>query len=187
LEHYTLWNIISSSGLTIIACVYTAIHPNVPSPYEPWYLVSFHRLVTIVFGLISPELVAIWAMRQWTSSYFFSEQMRCYFANMGGFMVYYKDEPWSTTTPRNLLRQIHAGILDMPRITVEEIDDCSKALEGDLLSKGLVIVQVGWFIITASRYILGLAISQLEIGTFAFAVLFFRVCIFWLVKPLDVR
>ncbi|KAG0697661.1 hypothetical protein DFH29DRAFT_856633 [Suillus ampliporus] len=64
----TLWSIVSSCVLTIFGCVYTAIHPNIPSPKDSPIRILRRRLGIMLMALIAPELIVIWAMRQWLSA-----------------------------------------------------------------------------------------------------------------------
>ncbi|KAG2141440.1 uncharacterized protein EDB93DRAFT_635831 [Suillus bovinus] len=64
----TLWNIVSSSLLTLFACIYSAIHPNIPSPKDSPVLILWRRLGMMTMALIAPELIVTWAMRQWISA-----------------------------------------------------------------------------------------------------------------------
>lgn len=69
--------------------------------------------------------------------------------------------------------------------TAEEIEDKSK---GDGLSKALVVAQTGWFIAQCiSRWATGLAVTELELVTLAFAALNGVIYFLWWNKPLDVR
>lgn len=69
--------------------------------------------------------------------------------------------------------------------TAEEIRDRSK---GDGLSKAFVVGQCGWFILQLlSRWINGLAITEIEIVTLAFAALNGIIYFLWWKKPLNVR
>jgi hypothetical protein len=70
-------------------------------------------------------------------------------------------------------------------ITKEEIEDKSK---GDMLSKGIILVQTGWFILQLlARAIQHLPATELEIVTLGFAILNFVTYGLWWNKPLDVR
>ncbi|ESK86855.1 hypothetical protein Moror_3457 [Moniliophthora roreri MCA 2997] len=70
-------------------------------------------------------------------------------------------------------------------ITEEEIQDRSHA---DALSKAIAIVQTTWFILQClGRGLQGLAITELEIITLAFAFLNIIVYFLWWNKPLRVR
>ncbi|KAG2035783.1 hypothetical protein BDR03DRAFT_922474 [Suillus americanus] len=64
----TIWSIVSSSVLTLIACIYSAIHPNIPSPRDSPLRILLRRLGIMIMALIAPELIVTWAMRQWISA-----------------------------------------------------------------------------------------------------------------------
>ncbi|KAG2069405.1 hypothetical protein BDR04DRAFT_1078194 [Suillus decipiens] len=81
----TLWSIVSSSVLTLFACIYTAIHPNIPSPKDSFLLILRRRLGIMIMALIAPELIVTWAMRQWLSARHVTTQ----FKNSG----YFKTQP----------------------------------------------------------------------------------------------
>lgn len=70
-------------------------------------------------------------------------------------------------------------------ITEEQIQDRSK---GDILSKGLVVLQTTWFIIQLlARAVARLPITELEFSTLAFAILNGATYALWWNKPLDVQ
>ena len=54
--------------VTIFLCVWIALHPNVPSPDESYMTITLRRSKLMVLAFITPELVAVWAMRQWLVS-----------------------------------------------------------------------------------------------------------------------
>ncbi|KAG2030474.1 hypothetical protein BDR03DRAFT_1095985 [Suillus americanus] len=64
----TIWSIISCSFLTLFACIYSAIHPNIPSPKDSPLLILWRRLSIMIMALIAPELIVTWAMRQFLSA-----------------------------------------------------------------------------------------------------------------------
>ncbi|KAG1778895.1 hypothetical protein EV702DRAFT_143345 [Suillus placidus] len=64
----TMWIIVSSSVLTLFACIYSAIHPNIPSPKDSPNRILRRRIGIMIMALIAPELIVIWAMRQWFSA-----------------------------------------------------------------------------------------------------------------------
>jgi|SRR5712675_810858 len=74
---------------------------------------------------------------------------------------------------------------NFPRISKAEIEDKRK---GDAISKGLVIVQPGWFVTQCiARGAQGLPITQLELVTVAFAALNFVIFLLWWDKPLNLQ
>jgi len=103
---------------------------------------------------------------------------------MGGFLLYVNGRPRATLTPDELLRFVRDGLVDMPGITNAEIEDRSK---GDVLSKGIAILQLVWFVIQlAARYAQNLPITLLEIDTLAVAALTCIAYGWWWKKPKDV-
>ncbi|KAG2051791.1 hypothetical protein BDR06DRAFT_573822 [Suillus hirtellus] len=66
----TLGTIIFSSVLTLFACIYSAIHPNISSPKESGHhYIIWRQLSMTIMALIAPELIVAWAMRQWFSAH----------------------------------------------------------------------------------------------------------------------
>ncbi|TDL15014.1 hypothetical protein BD410DRAFT_685404, partial [Rickenella mellea] len=91
----TTSDILWSCLTTIISCTWVAIHPNVPAPYESTFEIGLRRFGIVIMALIAPELVIIWAMRQWLVSRRLARkhqshgwtQAHGFFALMGGFML----------------------------------------------------------------------------------------------------
>lgn len=82
-------------------------------------------------------------------------------------------------------RLLAEGLIQLPPITADEIDDRSK---GDALSKGLALLQLTWFVVQIStRAARGLAISELELTTAVLAGMNSVMYFFWWSKPRDVR
>ncbi|KAG2353829.1 hypothetical protein BDR07DRAFT_1308129 [Suillus spraguei] len=189
----TLWSIISSCVLTLFACTYTAIHTNIPSPEDSPIVLLLRRLWIMIVALIAPELIVVWALRQWLGARFITREFEksgypnthSFFVLMGGFMLYVDGEPCLTLRRDYILKLIRKGYIDVPVITAEQIHDKSK---GNAISKGLIILQVAWFVVQLiTRAIYHLEITQLEVGTLAFAVLNFLTYAVWWNKPLNVQ
>ncbi|KAG1886611.1 hypothetical protein F4604DRAFT_1646303 [Suillus subluteus] len=193
----TLYSVISSCILALFACTWTSIHPNIPSPHETTFRVTRRRAGVMLAALVGPELVILWAMRQFFhagnvakkfNDTLFKDETHGFFAMMGGFMLYYNDEPHHTLAPDELLDFILSGRVNRHQtveITEDEIEDKSKR---DTISKAILILQITWFLIQyITRYIEHLAITQLEVGTLAFAVLNLITYCFWWKKPLNMQ
>lgn len=60
----TTFDIIKSCLLTIVACTWTAIHPNIPSPTDTRWIILKRRIVTALCALVAPEAITLWALRQ---------------------------------------------------------------------------------------------------------------------------
>jgi hypothetical protein len=60
--------------------------------------------------------------------------------------------------------------------------------KGDAISKGVVILQTGWFVMQCiARGVQGLPITELELVTVAFAALNFVIYLLWWDKPQNVQ
>jgi hypothetical protein len=105
---------------------------------------------------------------------------------MGGFMLYDVDgKPCLTLRPDYILKLIREECIEVPILTARQIHDKSK---GNAISKGLVMLQVAWFIMQLiTRAIYHIETTQLEVGTLAFAVLNFLTYAVWWYKPLNVE
>jgi hypothetical protein len=64
----TLWSIIWSCLVTILSCTWVSIHPNIPGPNESWFKIGCRRMRVMFVGLIAPELIIYWALKQWISA-----------------------------------------------------------------------------------------------------------------------
>jgi hypothetical protein len=54
--------------VTIFGCTWVAVHPNIPNAEDKWFTTALRRLKLMVMALIAPELVILWAMRQWVAA-----------------------------------------------------------------------------------------------------------------------
>ncbi|KAG2111745.1 hypothetical protein DEU56DRAFT_985325 [Suillus clintonianus] len=61
----------------------------------------------------------------------------------GRFILYDDGQPQATLTPDELLQFVLQGSVDIPVIPKSDIEDRSK---GDILSKGVAILQLVWFV-----------------------------------------
>ncbi|KAG1872198.1 hypothetical protein F4604DRAFT_1768001 [Suillus subluteus] len=64
-DHRTLWNIVSTCILTLLACIYSSLHLNVPSPNDTPVRILLRRFGIMGIALIAPDAVVGWAARQW--------------------------------------------------------------------------------------------------------------------------
>jgi len=103
---------------------------------------------------------------------------------MGGFILCVDGRPRVTLTPDELLHFSRDGFVDIPDIARADIEDRSK---GDILSKGIAILQLIWFVVQlAARYIQNLPITLLEVDTLSVAVMTCITYGWWWKKPKDV-
>ncbi|TFK52219.1 hypothetical protein OE88DRAFT_1372142 [Heliocybe sulcata] len=103
----TISSIVWSCLATIFACTWSAVHPNVPPPYQSWLITLGRQLVTTCTAIVAPEAVVIWAAKQWLTSRRLAcdfaghkwTQTHGFFAIMGGFMLYSGGEPVRVLDP----------------------------------------------------------------------------------------
>ncbi|KAG8531340.1 uncharacterized protein KY384_002969 [Bacidia gigantensis] len=107
---------------------------------------------------------------------------QAFFIVAGGYVVDSRSfwvEPYLTITPAGAVELASLGIL--PTIPVSVLDDKTKA---DPMTKILVCVQAGWFIIQCiTRLAQDLPISLLEIHTLAHVLVAFCMYLLWFSKP----
>ena len=190
----SIWSIIWSCTSTIFACTWIAVHPNIPGPNDSQCAVLCKRMAIMGCALIVPEYVVGWAARQYWAARHLAKRhhehgwtmAHGFFIGMGGFTLY--DQSGTAVKvlePEELEKLYNEGKVAWPSTTEEEIQDRSK---GDYLSKGIVLVQMTWFIIQCIvRAAYGLAVTELEVATLAFTVLSGITYYLWWHKPLDVR
>ncbi|KIK51354.1 hypothetical protein GYMLUDRAFT_252134 [Collybiopsis luxurians FD-317 M1] len=95
-ECRTLVNILSSCLTVIFICVWVAIHPNVPYAERSPHWVLIGKLNITFLAVLAPELMVLWAMRQWVAARrIFKKYQKygwtkahAYLAVMGGFALY---------------------------------------------------------------------------------------------------
>ncbi|TFK67046.1 hypothetical protein BDN72DRAFT_843544 [Pluteus cervinus] len=191
----TLYDVVRSCVFTIAACVYRAIHQNIPDPtMTMWGRLRVKMKITI-YALIAPEAMIWWALRQRYGAIDIAFKMNALnnglkwtqthgqFAQMGGFA---RKDNKHVLRPTTLIDLLKKGQLDLEELelTKEDIDDKSK---GDILSKAVVASQTTWFVFEClTRLQQGLPLIELEVVTLAFAVLNIITYALWWYKPLNV-
>ncbi|KAG2068154.1 hypothetical protein BDR04DRAFT_1025390 [Suillus decipiens] len=191
----TLWDIIQSCVATLLACTWTAVHPNIPGMDEGIIVVFRRRLGIMILALIAPELMVTWAIMQFLSACdtakAFNKVIKWttthgFFAWMGGFMLYCDDKPQAPLTPEELIDFIDKGYVSIPDITKADIEDRSKS---NALSKSTAIIQLVWFVVQlVARFAWHprLPTTLLEIDTMAIVTLACISHFLWWKKPKDV-
>lgn len=59
------WDILYSCLFTLLLCVYTAIHLNVPPPNDTKFSFWLRKTTSVAIAVFAPELVVVNAFRQW--------------------------------------------------------------------------------------------------------------------------
>ncbi|KAF8956877.1 hypothetical protein BDZ97DRAFT_2079536 [Flammula alnicola] len=189
----SIYHIIWSCFSTIFACTWIAVHPNIPAPNDrPWHVFG-RRLAIMGYLLIVPEMVILWASRQYFGARKIAKRHKgrgwtkthAFFLIMGGFSLHQDGVFLRTLDVTELEELAESGKVDWPNIREEEIDDRSK---GDFLSKSVVILQTSWFIAQCiARGVNRLVVTELEVVTLAFAALTGIIYFLWWNKPLDIH
>ncbi|KAF8331697.1 uncharacterized protein EI90DRAFT_3056977 [Cantharellus anzutake] len=191
----TMWNIVYTCLLTIIACIWTAVHPDIPKPnyslfkhpgssHGPLMILSLVALEVLLGGALGDLLDAqrvskgCRMIEGWTDMHSFFVIMCGFFDPSIGAVI-----PKRNENPLDVLKQYPGIIESAGKVAVakEEILDRSK---GDWFAKFIVILQLLWFIIHyIGRWAGGLHSSQLETMTLAYATLSVIDYVLWWHKP----
>ncbi|KIK53925.1 hypothetical protein GYMLUDRAFT_178157 [Collybiopsis luxurians FD-317 M1] len=179
----TLFQIVWSCVSVLIACTWVSVHPNVPGPHDSSWKVFLRKIGLMIIALIAPEMLVLWASRQWFAARKLSERYpgwtrtHAFFALMGGFALYDGNECYSALRFRSF-----AAHLDLiGRISKAEIKDRSHS---DGFSKLIAVMQTTWFMVQLlARWIEGLPVTELEVMTLAFAAMNVLIYFFWWDKP----
>ncbi|KAF7304042.1 hypothetical protein MIND_00635500 [Mycena indigotica] len=193
----TPYDIVWGCLVTIFACVWVSVHPNLPplspltprqstlSVFVPSTAAFRARLKLMLVGVLAPELIAGFAGRQRSMAQYFSRTYNVsmthgFFICMGGF-VDSDGHPLVTQAQLNQKGTIAA----IRAVDAKDIEDKSK---GDGFTKGVAFSQGLWFVVqTLARVIQRLPVTQLEVATAAFAAVSLCTWALWWHKPLDVR
>ena len=108
-----------------------------------------------------------------------------YFIVMGGFMLFEGNVAQGVLSPERFSELLTAGKIEFPSVTVEEIEDRSKA---DGFSKTIALGQTLWFVAQCiARPVQYLDLTPVELLTLSLAVLNGMMYFLWWHKSLDVR
>ncbi|TFK58195.1 hypothetical protein BDN72DRAFT_915458, partial [Pluteus cervinus] len=179
----TRWSIFTSCFFTVVACVYSAIHPNIPHPKASDRRVLWEKVILSILTIICPEVVMMWAIGQWFGARLKWDMIHGHLLQMGGLG---RDDNKHVLYLDDLLLLIEGGMIDPAslNIPVRDIQDHSKA---DTFSKAIAAIQTSWFVLQCIvRYAEGLVVTPLEVTTLSFAVLNIVTYTAWWRKPQNV-
>ncbi|KAF9566570.1 hypothetical protein CPC08DRAFT_703914 [Agrocybe pediades] len=145
---------------TIFAASWVAVHPNMPGPNVSKVKKILLRIEVMLWAIITPELIIMWAMQQWYGAKVLENEFVSryrkpndafkwtkkygFFLQMGGFVLYEKDKSRRILEWHVLMEYYENGRVDLSEITEATIDDRSKA---DGFAKCIALIQTSWFII----------------------------------------
>ena len=108
-----------------------------------------------------------------------------HFIQMGGFTLFEGNVAKGVLSPEKFAQLLMAEKIEFPTVTVEEIEDRSKA---DGFSKTIALGQTLWFVAQClARRAQHLDLTLIELLTLSLAVLNGLMYFLWWNKPLDIR
>ena len=69
----TVWDILWSCLATTFAVTWVSVHPNVPFLEETSCMVLKRRIFLMVLALLAPEVMIMWAFKQWRGAVMIKE------------------------------------------------------------------------------------------------------------------
>ena len=69
----TRFDIIWTCASTLFICTWVAIHPNIPPRHEGPIRSLWRRLKLMLWTLLVPELILVWAYKQWAGARRYAE------------------------------------------------------------------------------------------------------------------
>ena len=69
----TVWDILWSCLATTFAVTWVSVHPNVPFLKETSWMVLKRRMFLMVLALLAPEVMIMWAFKQWKGAVLIKE------------------------------------------------------------------------------------------------------------------
>ena len=69
----TVWDILWSCLATTFAVTWVSVHPNVPWLEETSWMVLRRRMFLMVLALLAPEVMIMWAFKQWRGAVMIKE------------------------------------------------------------------------------------------------------------------
>ena len=68
-DQRSIWDILWSCLITIFACSWVSVHPNIPAPDESRWKNFLRRLEIMFWVVVAPEVIIGWAFRQWSGAH----------------------------------------------------------------------------------------------------------------------
>ncbi|KAF2095841.1 hypothetical protein NA57DRAFT_43953 [Rhizodiscina lignyota] len=141
----------------IILCTWDALHLNVPSDDDSYRTTLLRQLKWTLFGILAPEWLAIFALREWFEATRWLDReidvvaalsawtrVHSHFVYMGGFNIIFPDGKRYRLNAPQFLALLKVRYIDPPHMLKKEIKDKSKA---DHLGKGLACLQMLWLVV----------------------------------------
>ncbi|KAH0548601.1 hypothetical protein GP486_007855, partial [Trichoglossum hirsutum] len=209
------WNLLYSCTFTILLCVWTSIHLNVPPPDERVGKAWLRKVKWLFIALLAPEFVVYVAFEQWMvafdllkklnklskeSSDKLSEQTRgktkssetlfdmtyAHFVVMGGLAVDV-GHLHDKLTRATLTKKGILFLAERGQFVHPTRQSIRDKSKANLLAKGLVCLQILWVAGQAiERKVAGFPITLLEVHTLVHVTCALVMYSLWVRKPFDV-
>ncbi|KAF8655496.1 hypothetical protein AX16_003026 [Volvariella volvacea WC 439] len=199
----SMWKLVIDCAEIIGIYTYLAIHPNLPDREASKVKRIWERIKTTLYALLAPEAVLMWAVKQRLVAARIAKQYEGlgwtkthgYFVQMGGLVLDVGNGYRVVTIAQDGQIQLRGehdstdskldSTIILPTISEAELLDKSKY---NALSKILAIMHLHWFVVQyIARYTQGLAITELEVITLAYALLNTLTNVIWWGKPANIE
>jgi len=198
--------------ITIILCSSYCIRPNLSYPNASNIRVLCRKLNVSFWMCLCPELIIIWALKQWRQASMFASKysgkvfspnhtngyfsmrtlldrrwtvMHGQFVIMGGFLLFQDDRPVQVLSPQKFTDLLDSACIDPPSITKDEIKRKGSSLP---ILAAITLLQTIWFFTQCiARGARGFSLTQLEMVTLYLISTHALLLVFWWKKPLDAR
>uniref|UniRef100_A0A0W0FKS8 Uncharacterized protein n=1 Tax=Moniliophthora roreri TaxID=221103 RepID=A0A0W0FKS8_MONRR len=191
----SLFDIFWSCISVIFICTWVAIHPNIPKVGTHPAVMLYENIELMLAALMAPEVIILWAMRQRFSAQKIAAKFNKYgwgkshgfFVLMGGFALYDKGEfcgyLWEERKiSEDKLHEVYWDKIVNRHNKIEELfshgphSEYHQPRNDDTVTFFVLLLEIT-----------GVAITELEIVTVAFALLNFITYFLWWNKPLSVQ
>ncbi|KAK1964108.1 hypothetical protein LY78DRAFT_640180 [Colletotrichum sublineola] len=190
-------DILWSSLLTIVLCIWVSSYPNALAPKDKWYHGVIDKFNLAMIGLLGPDFLYGIAVGQLANAGRSVRQFKddphpsngrkwtytdALFVDMGG--IHLKTPDFPDGFPINA-EQLHYivkhGFVEFPDMDSMDISERNTV---DTLSRMITVWQALWFFITEmDRVRNGLPITPLELTALSFTFAMFATSICWYLKP----
>ncbi|KZP02987.1 hypothetical protein FIBSPDRAFT_674985, partial [Athelia psychrophila] len=201
----TLSAIVYGCLATVFACVWVAVHPNIPRVPDPakgwrhwlpiWIRTQIHSALATIVGLILPEMIVFLSSQQWSNARQVARDLNeashkrlawttthGFWVIMGGFQYVDGDTRLHPLSRDDVERHVKDGTLEAPLEA-----DIWALSKGGSFAKVCALLQTLWFVAQCgARAKEQLPFAQLEIMTLAYTLMTMAMYGFWWKKPLRV-
>src|ERR1700761_1381016 len=150
------YDILWSCLVTTFACVYTALHMNIPSLQDSKWTRLRRKIKWVSINFVTPEAIAFNALRGYSAARryntLFQNKTKCtseewnlthsFYSTMGGFLVTLPNRDKFPALPDEIATLVEQKLVSLPIVTKRQIEDKSKT---DYLGKAFASSQVLWF------------------------------------------